>query len=258
MSRAFIQCNRVKDIVTGTYILTPISPSVFDAYYGLREMGYVCVMFETQKDLEEYYHAKSEIICGGVGIIRSRLKEKFGISCEEINYPEELRPYLKRDIWESTINTVRDHPETWPVFVKSIEGKRLTGKVIAGISDLVGCGCCDEDYPVLCSRPLQFVSEWRVFVRYGKILDVKLYKGDWKQHYNPEVIEKCISDYTSAPNAYGIDFAVTDTGDTVLVEVNDAWALGSYGLPYWKYAKLLITRWAELTGTHDKYYYICG
>lgn len=37
------------------------------------------------------------------------------------------------------------------------------------------------------------------FVRYGKILDVRLYKGDWKVHYNPSIIENAIKDYVNAP-----------------------------------------------------------
>ena len=253
--RAFIQCNKYKDLVTGEDKLYPINPNVYNAFYGLREMGYECVMFETYEDLVAYYHSKQEPICGGIGMIRRRLQD-FDISCDEINYPEEIKSYLKRDIWYSTINEVRDHSENWPIFVKSVEGKRLTGKVISKISDLVGCGCSEENYQVICSTPVNMLSEYRVFVRYGKILDVKLYKGDWTKTYNPDIINKCILDYKSAPNAYGIDFAVTDTGDTVLIEVNDGYALGCYGMPFYNYAKLIITRWAELTNTLDEFYYI--
>ena len=63
----------------------------------------------------------------------------------------------------------------------------------------MGCGCWDGNYEVLCSEPVAFVAEWRVFVRYGKILDVRLYKGDWKVHYNLSIIENAIKDYVNAP-----------------------------------------------------------
>ncbi len=36
---------------------------------------------------------------------------------------------------------------------------------------------------------------------------------------------------------------------SLLIEVNDGYALGSYGLFYPDYAKLLSARWAELIGT---------
>lgn len=94
------------------------------------------------------------------------------------------------------------------------------------------------------------------FVRYGKILDVRPYKGDWKVHYNPSIIENAIKDYVNAPNAYGIDLGVTSDGDILLVEVNDGYVLGCYGLFPDLYAKLIITRWAELTDTLDEHWYI--
>lgn len=244
--RAFIQCDS-----TGF----PCNPNVFTAFTGLRAMGYECTFFQHYEELVRNNHRKEELIVGGIGIIRQRLQD-FGISCPAINYPQELRKFLGRKIWCSTINEVANTPSLWSVFVKSVEGKRLTGRIINGIHDLVGCGCCDENYEVLCSEPVNFIAEWRVFVRYGKVLNVRPYKGDWKAHYDPSVIENAIKAYATAPSAYGIDFGVTSNGETLLVEVNEGYALGCYGLFPHLYAKLLITRWAELTNTPDEYWYI--
>lgn len=49
-----------------------------------------------------------------------------------------------------------------------------------------------------------------------------------------------------------MDFGVTDKGETVLIEVNDGFSIGLYGLFHIDYAKLLSARWAELTGTEDE------
>ncbi len=65
-------------------------------------------------------------------------------------------------------------------------------------------------------------------------------------------MEQCIAQYKSAPAGYAIDFGVTDKGQTILIEVNDGYALGSYGLFYLDYVKLLSARWAELTSTLDE------
>lgn len=92
-----------------------------------------------------------------------RLKD-FGIDCTVINYPKELGKYLGRKIWKSTINEIVNIPTSWPVFIKSVEGKRLSGRIIESIHDLVGCGCWDGNCEVLCSEPVAFVAEWRVFV----------------------------------------------------------------------------------------------
>lgn len=75
-------------------------------------------------------------------------------------------------------------------------------------------------------------------------------------HYDPCIIEDAIKAYSTAPHAYGIDFGVTSNGETLLVEVNEGYALGCYGLSPHLYARLLITRWAELTNTLDEYWYI--
>lgn len=244
--RAFIQCN--KD-------MEPMNPNVYNAYYGFKEMGIECVKFNAYEQLDENYHSIGDVISGGIGMIRRRL-EHFGIFVEDYDYPAELKPFLGRNVWSSTINTISNHSEMWPVFVKSKEQKKLTGKVIRNITDLVGCGIAGEDYEVFCSDPVNMLAEWRIFVRYGKVLDAKLYRGDWTKHYDPEVVQNAIEQFDTAPNAYGIDFAVTDKDETILIEVNDGFALGCYGMAYWNYAKFLITRWAQMTNTLDEYWYI--
>lgn len=218
--RAFIQSDS-----TGR----PCNSNAFTAFVGLREMGYECIFFQKYEELIEHHHSKEELIVSGIGIIKRRLQD-FGIECTAINYPKELEKYLGRRIWKSTMNEIASTPAAWSVFVKSVEGKRLSGRVIASIHDLVSCGCCEDDYEVLCSEPVDFVAEWRVFVRYGKILDVRPYKGDWRVYYDPSIIEDTIKDYVTAPHAYGIDFGVTSNGKTLLVEVNEGYALGCYGL----------------------------
>lgn len=67
-----------------------------------------------------------------------------------------------------------------------------------------------------------------------------------------QLVEHCIRDYTSQPAGYAMDFGVTDKGETVLIEVNDGFAVASYGLFHIDYAKFLSARWAELTGTEDE------
>ena len=160
----------------------PYNPNVFTAFVGLRAMGYECIFFQKYEELIEHNHIKEEFLVSGIGIIKWRLKD-FGIECTAINYPKELEKYLGRKIQKSTINKIANNPTEWPVFVKSVEGKRLSGKVIYTIHDMVGSGCCDVNYEMLCSEPIDFIAEWRGFVKYGKLLDVRPHKGDWKVHY---------------------------------------------------------------------------
>jgi hypothetical protein len=61
-----------------------------------------------------------------------------------------------------------------------------------------------------------------------------------------------VRSYVDSPSAYSIDIGLTDIDETIIVEINDGYSLGSYGLDPLLYAKLLSARWAELTGTEDE------
>jgi hypothetical protein len=45
--------------------------------------------------------------------------------------------------------------------------------------------------------------------------------------------------------------AETDRGETLLIEINDGYSIGSYGLFSADYARLLASRWAQMTGARD-------
>ena len=167
-------------------------------------------------------------------------------------YPASLHPFLRRRIWTSTINTIAARPDLWPIFVKPRdESKRFTGVLVRSSRDLIGCGDPHNDTPVWCSEPLQFRREWRCFVRYGQILDVRPYKGDWRVAYDAQVIETAVGAWGEQPRGWALDVGVDGQGRTLVVEVNDGFALGAYGLMPVDYARLLAARWSELTETDD-------
>lgn len=140
----------------------------------------------------------------------------------------------------------------WPVFVKPVLGKQFDGKLIKSLKDLVGMGS-QEDRQIWCSEPIELVAEYRYFIKYTKLLDVRRYKGDFKILPNFYIIEKCIQDYISQPAAYSLDFGITKEGQTVLIEVNDAYALGNYGLFHLDYAKMISARWSQIVGIPDPF-----
>ena len=228
---------------------TPHNYNFFNAYQGFKEMGFETIMFSNFQELRN--SKEDDVVVGYVNTVRQRLFD-FGIITPEIDYPKELTRYLGRKIWTTKLSQITDNPELWPIFVKPIEDKKFTGVVVRSTKDLVGCGTYGENPDILCSEIVNFKAEWRCFVRYGKILDVRPYKGDWRLHFEPTIIENAVKDYSTAPNGYAIDFGVTDDGRTLMIEINDGYALGCYGLFYINYAKLLSARWAELTNTTDE------
>ena len=227
----------------------PETETEYTAWQGFRELGYDPVFFQTEEELQGW--RPDHLIVGGISLIKSKLTE-WGIEVPEYDYPAELEEFLGRKIWTDTLDSVLSNKEKWPVFVKPVKDKVFVGFLLSSERDIPRLREAKPDEPVLCSEPVTFLSEWRAFVRYGRIWDVRPYRGDWRYPYDPEVLEKAVNAYRSSPAGYAMDFGVTENGRTLLVEVNDGFALGCYGADPIQYAKLLSARWCELTGIRDE------
>lgn len=220
--------------------------SALAAYYN---MGFEIIHV---KDINEIIIEDDHIFLGSIQFIQGALRKLNLPIPEPLDYPESLRSFLGRKIHESTINEIANDPDLWNVFVKPKGiAKKFTGRVINSTKDLVGCGDLNMNIPVWVSEPTEFIAEWRVFVKYGNVIGVRMYKGDWRAQYDYKIIEKAVESFTNAPAGYSLDFGLTQDGRLLLVEANDGYALGNYGLFYVDYAKLLSARWAELTGQRD-------
>lgn len=217
---------------------------------GFRRMGFEIVNFKTIEAIENL--EQDAVVVAGIGAIYKAL-ERHGIEPPKpLDYPLSLRQFLKRPLKESTINAVASTPSEWGQFVKPKDfAKKFTGRVVNGTTDLIGCGDRLFDVPVWVSGAIEIETEWRCFVRYNRIVGVRPYKGDWRKHFDYKVVEAIPKAYENAPNGYAFDVGVTKQGETILVEANDGFSLGSYGLFYIDYAKLLSARWAELNGVED-------
>ncbi|MEC0269679.1 ATP-grasp domain-containing protein [Paenibacillus anseongense] len=221
----------------------------YAAFDGFKQMGFEIQYFNEINDISD--HNKEDIIVGYVDDVRTVFSQ-YRIVPPEIDYPDELKSYLGRKVWKSKLSLIANNPEKWNVFIKPVEDKKFTGVVVRGTKDLMGCGVYGEDPEIFCSDVVSFVAEWRCFVRYGKILDIRRYRGNWRVHFDNKIVENAVSQFKSAPKGYAVDFGLTDKGETLLIEVNDGYALGHYGLFSLDYAKLLSARWAELTNTVDE------
>lgn len=222
--------------------------TALEAYYN---MGFEVIKVK-RDEIDTLDIKEDNIFLGSIQFIHDALKKLNVVVPEPLDYPESLRAFLGREIWESTINEIAGNPEKWNVFVKP-KGitKKFTGRLVKGPQDLKGCGDSKMNTPVWVSQPVEFVAEWRTFIRHGRVIGVRMYKGDWRAQYDPKVIESAVEAYKNAPAGYALDFGLTRDGKLLLVEANDGYGLGNYGLFYIDYAKLLSARWAELTGQTD-------
>lgn len=171
----------------------------------------------------------------------------------EPGYPAALQPFLLRRAWPSTLREVREALEDGrgARFVKPRDRlKRFTGIVVDTAADLARLHAVSASAPVWCADVVRFVSEHRVFVIDGSVIGMRCYDGDASISPDPRVVEQAVDAWTqtgAAAAGYGIDFGVLDDGRTALVELNDGYGLGSYGLGDELYLDLLIRRWEQIT-----------
>lgn len=72
-------------------------------------------------------------------------------------------------------------------------------------------------------------SEWRCFVREGKILALQPYNGDPLVFPNPVEITKYVGKYKDLLPAYTMDFAINEKNKTIPIEVHEFFSCGLYG-----------------------------
>ena len=236
--KTYIQTNN-----TGTFY----NINDYTAYVGFDALGYEIEKYvdaNLVKDLD-----KELIFVGGIGSIRKRLKKLNITIPEEIEYPNELTSFLGRKVWKSTLQNVMNE-NNFPLFVKPIQTKLFTGKIMSEFKDFIGLKF-DETVPVWCSEVINFETEWRCFIRYGEILDIRYYKGKWDNKIDLKMVSDAISAFKSQPKSFSLDVGIDVNGKCHLVEINDGHSLGTYGIGPITYAKFLSARWAELTDTED-------
>ena len=170
-----------------------------------------------------------------------------------ISYPIGCEQFLRRKIQCVQLGEVHDK-----CFIKPCETKLFTGFVY-NLSNLENLNDHDlEQYQVLKTLPsttpvwvsdvVNWQAECRYYVAFGEIVGVGRYDdGDSNETPNDHVVQLIIQSI-NLQHPYALDVGVLDTGQTALVEVNDAWAIGLYGntLAPRDYLYFLRNRWRSL------------
>lgn len=231
--------------------------NIATAAQGFFELGIEVIPY---RDVTFIYDKvkQEDIVLDGILQVEYILS-KFHLHPELCDYPEMLKPYMGRKVWTDTVDHINATPELWNVFIKPVKHKAFTGRAVRKPADLIGCGKQDENLEVLCTELLDIKREFRGFVLYDKLIDIRPYNGDWHYNYDPQVIDSALEQFKTwedRPAACSLDFAVVEkNGDikTVFLEQNDAYALGCYGLTPLKYARLISARWAQLHNIQDEF-----
>lgn len=190
-----------------------------------------------------------DIVVGGIQLAH-RAMARVGAPVPALDsIPAPLAPFAGRRLWRATMADVRAAAARGEaVFVKPVpqRHKLFGGHVAQGFGDLARTAHIGDDEPVDCAEPVDFVSEYRGFVLHGALMGLRHYKGDPLAFPDAATIRAAMAAFTPAPASYALDVGVARSGATLVVEINDGYSSGAYGLSPARYAQVIAARWAEI------------
>lgn len=172
---------------------------------------------------------------GSAEFVEAVLKRGHGIDRikpQNVPVPLHKEEFLGRNINPScTVEEIPAIMDAWGadyVFVKSAEY----------IKDEVTSICSRKDLaaPALQGKKLfvseafkSIISEWRVFVYRGNVIDLRPYTGDRWTFPDQKKVMDMVAAINNNLHAYTLDVAVNGDLETVVVEVHNFLACGLYG-----------------------------
>jgi hypothetical protein len=220
-------------------------PHHFDAacgMWGAIESGqdYKLTTFDEVKSGKWDALIRKNLFVGSVEFMREVFSR---VGIRDVRLPRNSN----REFQIMTLGEVRHRAsigEMW--FIKPIEIKLFTGFVLdnmiyQSISDI------PDTCEVMAYKPLGgIVSEWRVYICDDRIIDIRNYSGDLFKIPNQDYVKSIIKDNGDFPISYTIDVGILETGEEVVIEFNDMWAIGDYGIPNDEYLTLLRRRYFQI------------
>lgn len=228
-----------------------------DTAIGLKKLGWTIKGFHAQQ-LYNLPLTKKTLVKGSIGMVRRAL-DIIGVKQpQNLDIPESLKPYAERKIWKTTLEKIRQSND--PVFIKPLYCQKAFG----------GMGLpkpfyndrrpnllteFPNSFPILAQELVEWDGEWRVYVLKKKILGIRYYNdGMYSKRPSKSFVEKLIREFKEQPAAYALDIGTMRNNSygsykPALVEVNEGFSLGNYGISKIDYSRMVEARWKEMVGT---------
>jgi hypothetical protein len=229
------------------YIQTSNNHPIWDFCYAAKD-GAMIEGIEVQ-NFEDSFEVTGDpynIIVGSVEESRKWLLDN-GYDCPEQININIFKDFLVRDSKIISFDDLQN--QKYPLFVKpASQIKAFTGFTCKKYDDYFWFS---EEYrgDLIIQETVDIVSEYRAFVRKQDIIGLQYYSGDFLSFPDKDFIKKCLKfavDNLSL-HAFTLDFGVLSDGSTVLIEPNDGWAIGNYGLDSRDYYNFVRDRWLQIT-----------
>ncbi len=160
----------------------------------------------------------------------------------------QFKDFLGGDVEVMSTQDFLNSNDEWPIFIKPYSDiKAFTGTVVKNKFD---AEIVLQDYTGdLLTRTAwkNIHSEWRVYVNRGKVVGCCCYLGDSLIFPDYRVIQDVLKDALSVLDnvSFTLDFATVEYM-TLLIEPNDGWAIGNYGLAPDTYLRFCEDRWKQM------------
>ncbi|WNY41076.1 hypothetical protein [Klebsiella phage YC1] len=185
-----------------------------------------------------------DLVAGSLPFVEAAFKQ-MGYEEDFDCYPVVLKDFLHREISVTTKRFL--NPNRFPIFIKpKLETKAFTGFVAEDITDY-RLNFVKSSIPIYISEVVEWVSEWRIYLQNPFCFDPVHYSGDPHVLPHYKAISKMI-EVIHKNNLYPVvlDVGVLSSGDTALVEVNQAYSVGLYSDNKAFYTELLKAQWAKI------------
>ena len=230
--------------------------------HGIAMLRDIAIKHVPQAHLLQYQEALQSgeaLPLGSVSFIRNAMRCCGVSEPANLSYPRVMQEYLHRAVVRRTAGSLSGRYFIKPCITKDFTGGvfdlgpscRPTGEQRASHEALPALS---PDTQVWVSEVVHWLNEARYYVLDGRILGMGFY-GEYvdeapKPHASivEEMVLRLYED-PGMPRAFALDVGVLSTGETALVECNDAWAIGYYKgtLSAEAYLAFLFTRWFDLT-----------
>lgn len=230
------------------------SESCDSAAKGFRKMGFELKSYNSQdRDwCSKVKVTKNTPVRGSVQSVRAALRYLGVPEPKNVDIPEELMEFAGRKVWHSTVGKVKK--ETSKVFVKPLDfQKDFSGHMVRrGESYVFRHLNLPNDYRLLCQEPVDFLDEYRCYVANGRIVGIchnELDEHRKKPLTKKElaIIKAMLEAYKSQPAGFCLDVGRLGVSNKlVIIETNEGFSCGNYGIPHVRFAEMIKARWDEL------------
>ena len=219
-------------------------PHHFDcacAMYGAIDLGlyYTLVSFEDVKNGEFDSLIKNNLFVGSVEFMTEVFNR---VDIEQPRLPiNNLRPYEEMKL--------KDFKYEYPVFIKPKSIKAFTGFVVDDYSKSM-LNTLDKELDIIIQQVINLDSEWRFYVFRNKIVDIRHYSGRMDINLigavnNFNKLDD--STFKNFPETFVMDIGFYNDSDSyTIIEFNDMWAIGNYGVPNDLYVRMLKDRYFDI------------